>query len=96
MTFLKYQNKMFFVTFKIDFGLMHLKSISEMWKNHFLFLDREGELIFYRLKDGKINLVKRLKPLQDQAIKDSLFIFSVMGFLKILGDYFSNHFSITS
>lgn len=78
VTFLKYQNKMFFVTFKIDFGLMHLKSISEMWKNHFLFLDREGELIFYRFKNSKLKLLRRLKPLQDQAIKDSLFIFSVL------------------
>lgn len=79
MIFLDYRQKMFFSVHKDNFGLLHLQKIGEIGINRLVFLDREGEFLFFMLgsRGRGLQLTSRMKPLHDQAIKDFLYIPSV-------------------
>lgn len=81
--FMDYRQKMFFVSLRVDLGLLHLKKVEEIGVNKLVFLESEGELMFfdYNSKKDRLCMTNRVKPLADQAIKNFIFIFSVSNFL---------------
>ena len=77
---LDYRQKLFYTVMKLDLGLVHLERMAEVGPCRLAMLDREGELGFYeidrRLKT--LELINNLKPLENQAINDFLYIPTVI------------------